>query len=67
MKLQEKASGIFIWVILIIEILNKEHDNSRIYTLRRRLREIFNDLHKLFRDILTRDSHNKDELILCVQ
>jgi ankyrin repeat protein len=65
--LQEKASGVFMWVVLVVEILNKEHDAGRIHALRRRLREIPGDLHKLFRDILMRDDHNKGELLLCIQ
>lgn len=66
-EVQEKASGVFLWVVLVVEILNKEHDSGRIPALRRRLREIPGDLHELFNDILTRDSRNRDELILCVQ
>jgi len=65
-ELQVKASGIFMWVILVVGILNKEHDSGRMYALRRRVREIPGDLHELFRDILTRDSHNRDELVLCI-
>jgi len=66
-EVQEKASGIFMWVVLVIGILNKEHDSGHMYALQRRLREIPGDLHELFRDILTRDSLNKDELVLCIQ
>jgi len=66
-ELQEKASGIFMWVVLVIGILNKEHDGGRIHALRRRLQEIPGDLYELFRDILTRDSYNRDELVLCIQ
>jgi hypothetical protein len=66
-ELQEKASGAFIWVVLVINILNKEHDRGQIHALRRRLRTIPSDLHTLFRDILTRDTHNKDELVQCIQ
>ncbi|KAF1967249.1 HET-domain-containing protein, partial [Bimuria novae-zelandiae CBS 107.79] len=66
-ELQEKASGVFMWVVLVVGILNKEHDRGRIHALRRRLQEIPGDLYKLFRDILTRDSHNRDELVLCIQ
>src|SRR5204863_1321313 len=44
-----------------------EHDGGRIHVLRQRLQEIPGDLHELFRDILTRDSHNRDELVLCIQ
>lgn len=65
--LQEKASGVFLWVVLVVEILNKEHDSGRIHALRRRLQDIPGDLHELFRDVLTRDSRNQDELILCLQ
>ena len=66
-EIQEKASGVFLWVVLVVEILNKEHDSGRIPALRRRLRETPGDLHELFNNILTRDSRNRDELILCLQ
>jgi hypothetical protein len=66
-ELQEKASGIFMWVVLVVGILNTEHDRGRIHALRRRLQEIPGDLHELFLNILTRDSRNRDELVLCIQ
>ncbi|KAJ4319055.1 hypothetical protein N0V94_004107 [Neodidymelliopsis sp. IMI 364377] len=66
-NLQDKASGIFMWVVLVVEILNQEFDRDRMHALRKRLSEISADLHELFRDILTRDSRNKDELLLCIQ
>ncbi|EMD92284.1 hypothetical protein COCHEDRAFT_1134609 [Bipolaris maydis C5] len=66
-ELQEKASGIFMWVVLVVGILNKEFDDGQVYALRQKLKAIPRDLHELFRDILTRDSHNKDRLVLCIQ
>lgn len=66
-ELQEKASGIFMWVVLVVGILNKESDQGQAHRLRRKLQEIPGDLHELFRDLLTRDTHNKNELILCIQ
>ncbi|KAF2685037.1 hypothetical protein K458DRAFT_430639 [Lentithecium fluviatile CBS 122367] len=66
-EVQEKASGVFMWVVLVVGILNKEHDRGRIHALRRRLQEIPGDLHTLFRNMLMRDSHNRDELALCIQ
>lgn len=67
--LQEKASGVFMWVVLVVDILNKEYDRGRIMGLRNRLRDIPGDLHELFRDILKRDSNDgdKDVLLLCIQ
>ncbi|KAJ8112110.1 hypothetical protein OPT61_g5438 [Boeremia exigua] len=66
-ELQDKASGIFMWIVLVVGILNKESDCGRIHTLQRKLREIPSDLNALFHDILTRDTHNKDALIMCIQ
>ncbi|PSN73262.1 ankyrin [Corynespora cassiicola Philippines] len=66
-EVQEKASGIFMWVVLVVGMLNKEHDSGRMHALRRRIREIPGDLHQLFLDLLTRDALNKGELILCLQ
>ena len=56
-----------MWVVLVIGILNKEYDSSRMHALRRRLQEIPDGLHELFHDILTRNSNNRDDLALCLQ
>jgi ankyrin repeat protein len=65
--LQEKSSGVFMWIVLVVDILNKEYDGGRMHALERRLKQIPADLHALFQDILTRDSNDKEELILCLQ
>ncbi|KAH8632718.1 hypothetical protein IG631_11352 [Alternaria alternata] len=65
--LQEKSRGVFMWVVLVVDILNEEYDGGRMYALERRLKQIPADLHDLFQDILTRDSNDKEELILCIQ
>ena len=62
-----RASGIFMWVVLVVQILNKEYDHGHIHALRRRLQEILDGLEKLFEDILTRDGEHMEELILCLQ
>jgi nucleoside phosphorylase len=64
-EIQEKASGVFMWVILVVEILNKEYNSGR--ALQQILHRIPGDLHELFRDLLTRDGHNRNELLLCIQ
>jgi hypothetical protein len=67
-ELQEKASGVFMWVVLVVDMLNKEHDEGRTTRrLQQKLKDIPSDLHKLFRNILTRDCRNRDELLLCIQ
>jgi hypothetical protein len=66
-ELQEKASGIFIWVILVVGILNRDFDVGQVHALQQRLKATPSGFHELFHDILTRDSHNKDRLVLCIQ
>ncbi|KAK3329184.1 hypothetical protein B0H66DRAFT_15304 [Apodospora peruviana] len=67
-ELQLKASGIFIWVVLVVGILNKEHDKGRsARNLQKKLRETPGDLQKLFRDLLTREGHSKEEVVCCLQ
>ncbi|KAN0072735.1 hypothetical protein V8E54_008849 [Elaphomyces granulatus] len=58
--IQEKSAGVFLWVALVIEILNTD-------TLRDRLRDIPPGLDELFKMILTRDGKNMQELQLCIQ
>jgi ankyrin repeat protein len=64
---QRKASGIFMWVVLVVGILNKAYDSGRIHVLQRVLHDIPSDLHDLFRGILTRDSNNTTELAFCIE
>ena len=66
-EILERSSGIFLWVALVVQILNKEYDHGRGHALRKRLREIPDGLDKLFEDILMRDQENKEDLLLCLQ
>ncbi|KAJ5769523.1 hypothetical protein N7520_004082 [Penicillium odoratum] len=59
-----KASGVFIWVVLVVEILNREYARGAMF-LNKRLEEIPSGLSDLFRDILQRDKENMGELLLC--
>ncbi|KAJ5414609.1 Pfs NACHT and ankyrin domain protein [Penicillium cosmopolitanum] len=64
-KLLEKADGVFLWVVLVVEILNKECRRGG-FNLRRRLEEMPTNLSHLFKDILLRDTENPEELLLCI-
>ncbi|KAI9692402.1 MAG: hypothetical protein M1822_006633 [Bathelium mastoideum] len=66
-KIVEKASGIFLWVVLVVRILNREYDRGKIHAMRKRLDEIPVELNELFKDILMRDGENIQELLLCIQ
>ncbi|KAK6501370.1 hypothetical protein TWF481_009212 [Arthrobotrys musiformis] len=66
-EILEKASGVFLWVVLVVQILNKEYDRGRLHALRKRLKEIPPGLSDLFKDILTRDTENMETLLLCLE
>ncbi|GLA25076.1 hypothetical protein AnigIFM63326_001685 [Aspergillus niger] len=66
-EIHEKASGIFLWMVLVVQILNREYQRGRLHVLRKRLREIPAKLSDLFKDILTRDTVNMEDLLLSIQ
>ncbi|KAL9572328.1 hypothetical protein ACKAV7_003529 [Fusarium commune] len=72
-KMLEKAAGVFLWVVLVVDILNKENCRGRL-AMKRRLEQVSSGLSDLFKDLLKRDSDNMEELqlsllwiLLCVR
>ncbi|KAK4945477.1 hypothetical protein LTR10_015373 [Elasticomyces elasticus] len=69
-EMLEKACGIFLWVVLVVQILNKEYDHGRTHAMRKRLSEIPRGLDELFTDILSRGTQSMesmDETATCLQ
>ncbi|KAL5089600.1 hypothetical protein Trisim1_005293 [Trichoderma cf. simile WF8] len=62
------SSNIFLWVVLVLDILNREYLNKSISIkrMRDRLKEIPPELNDLFEMILVRDGENVDQLHLCL-
>ncbi|KAF7518815.1 hypothetical protein G7054_g13328 [Neopestalotiopsis clavispora] len=65
--IQEKACGVFMWVALVVEILNTEYDKGNTHHLRERFQQIPDGLHELFHSILVRSTGDQNELLLCLQ
>ena len=66
-EMQERASGIFMWIVLVVQILNKAFDRGQEHILRKKLREIPDDLNELLRSILSRDHEDLNTTQLCLQ
>ncbi|CAI7624644.1 unnamed protein product, partial [Penicillium pancosmium] len=64
-QLLDKAAGVFMWVVLVVDILNKEYRRGGM-ALRKRLNELPSGLSQLFKDILKRDDENMEALLLCI-
>ncbi|KAF2996051.1 hypothetical protein E8E13_003282 [Curvularia kusanoi] len=65
-ELLSKASGIFLWVHLVIPVLNKAYDSGRIKALQSELARTPIGLHELFADMVTRDQHSLGPFQLCI-
>lgn len=63
----ERASGVFLWVVLVISQLNEAFDHGRVDTARKRLDELPDKLDDLLKNILKRDDKHRDDLILFLQ
>jgi ankyrin repeat protein/nucleoside phosphorylase len=66
-EVQKKAAGVFMWVVLVVQILNKDYDRGRVHLLSRNLQGIPTDLNQLFRGILGNQPEHGDELLFCIQ
>jgi len=65
-EIRRKASGVFLWVALVVDILN-DSDNRGETAIKKRLDEIPEDLDTLFHGILTRHPEQKEKAILLFQ
>ncbi|WQF78470.1 Putative P-loop containing nucleoside triphosphate hydrolase, nucleoside phosphorylase superfamily [Colletotrichum destructivum] len=66
-QILRKSSGVFMWVVLVVDILNKEIRRGRMFAVKRRLDALPAGLSDLFEDILTRDNDNMEDLLLSIQ
>ena len=66
-ELIQKAKGVFMWAVLVVEMLNKEFDNGRITAMSEKLRELPSDLDKAFSILLEKDNSYKSQTILLLQ
>ncbi|CVL11227.1 related to ankyrin 3 [Fusarium proliferatum] len=62
-KMLKKAAGVFLWVVLVVDMMNKENCRGRL-AVRRRLEQVPSGLSDLFKDLLKRDNSNMEELQL---
>ena len=54
-EIRHKSSGVFLWVVLVVGILNATSDRGKVHLLLNRLREIPPNLHALSEDIIGGD------------
>lgn len=58
---QKKAQGVFMWVVLVTEILKKDCDRGDIHKAHSHLKSIPPDLHSLFYEMIHRNVEDPDD------
>jgi nucleoside phosphorylase len=64
---QKKSQGIFLWVVLVLPILQKAWNHGQVRALSKCLQDVPKDLDELFHDILSKDAQNIENLVLCLR
>jgi ankyrin repeat protein len=65
--IQTGASGVFLWVVLVVRIMNDLYDRGKVHLLRQKLAIIPTELHQLFNTMLQKDTKDGDDLLLTLQ
>jgi len=68
--MQRKARGVFLWAVLVTQILNKDYRRGEIHKARSRLESIPPDLHNLFDEIIhwnVDDPNDNKNLVILLQ
>ena len=63
----QKASGVFLWVVLVVPMLNALYDQGNEPAMKKRLQEIPAELDGLFSEILGRNPDTTDKSVLLLQ
>jgi ankyrin repeat protein len=66
-KVCQKSSRVFLWVVLVIPMLNKLYDRGQIAAMESGLEDIPETLDGLFAQILARDAKDIDSSVLLLQ
>ncbi|RYP60263.1 hypothetical protein DL770_010028 [Monosporascus sp. CRB-9-2] len=66
-EIRQKASGLFMWVVLVVAMLNQAYDKGRVETMQRTLEKVPDNLEKVFNTLLSKDGPNKAETVLMIQ
>jgi hypothetical protein len=62
-----KAGGVFMWVVLVVAILNRAYDEGKVEAMQQKLNELPGGLEKVFQTLLDEDNSKKHETICLLQ
>ncbi|KAL7918350.1 ankyrin repeat-containing domain protein [Trichoderma austrokoningii] len=66
-ELLEKASGVFMWVVLVIKLLNQAYDEGKIEAMHKTLHKVPRDLEIVFEKLSITHNRHKHETLFMLQ
>ncbi|KAN0066790.1 Ankyrin repeat-containing domain protein [Elaphomyces granulatus] len=66
-EILEKASGVFMWVKLVVAMLNRAYDEGKVEAMHTKLSELPGDLEQVFETLLNKDNPDKHETLFLLQ
>ncbi|KAM0473829.1 hypothetical protein ACHAPX_007875 [Trichoderma viride] len=63
----EKASGVFMWAVFVIKLLNKAYDEGQVEAMHKTLHDVPGDLERVFEALLIKDNPDKHETVFMLQ
>ncbi|KAK3402307.1 ankyrin repeat-containing domain protein [Sordaria brevicollis] len=66
-KVLRKASGIFLWAVLVVPLLRQAYADGKFEAMQKKLDEVPERLDELFSTILNEENPNKHETVLMLQ
>ncbi|KAF3291783.1 hypothetical protein TWF132_006527 [Orbilia oligospora] len=66
-EVRTRAEGVFMWAVLVVDMLNRAFDEGEIAAVEYKLRQIPQGLEKIFLDLLGKDNAHKEETLLILQ
>ncbi|EJT73268.1 ankyrin repeat domain-containing protein [Gaeumannomyces tritici R3-111a-1] len=66
-KVWRKAGGIFMWVVIVVSLLNRAYNDGRLEAMHKALEEVPANLEEVFNKLLSKNDPNKAETIRMLQ
>ncbi|KAF3181941.1 hypothetical protein TWF106_010750 [Orbilia oligospora] len=66
-EVRTRAEGVFLWAVLVVEMLNRAFDEGDVAAVEYKLQQIPQGLEKVFLDLLGKDNAHKKETLLILQ
>jgi ankyrin repeat protein len=57
----QRAQGVFLWVVLVTQILKRDYQRGNVHKLRDHLKSLPDGLHNLFNEMIHRDLNNSED------